>query len=137
MMERLGQQTSLAQQFGQLTLRDRFLDKLFDAILLSDLLLLAVDVGCDAADKDIVWIDAFVRKQFLDLLDRLDAVKGWHCEVGQNELKVRLIVLKSALHSSDCLEADSANLYLEAKLTEHLLDGKYVERTIIDDEYFS
>ena len=71
-------ETGLAQKLGQLILHNRFLDKLSDAVLFSDLLLLVVDVGRGAADKDIVWIYAFVRNQFKNLLDRLDAIKGWH-----------------------------------------------------------
>jgi len=71
-------ETGLAQKLGQLILHNRFLDKLSDAVLFSDLLLLVVDVGRGAADKDSVWIYAFVRNQFKNLLDRLDAIKGWH-----------------------------------------------------------
>lgn len=59
-------------------MHDRLLDKLSDTISLSNLLLFDVEVGCGAAGKDIVWIDAFVRNQFKNLLDRLDTIKGWH-----------------------------------------------------------
>jgi len=61
-----------------LILINRLLDKLFDADFLSYLLLLVVQVRSGAADKDLVWIYAFVRHQFFNLLDRLDAVEGWH-----------------------------------------------------------